>query len=739
MKQKLTLFTLGCLLAAGQISAQVNISSTGMYTQDFDALGSTSGTWVDNSTLTGWYAAVSNVTAGTVGPYATAYTATTGSGSSSSTLYSFGNSSSSERSLGGAAASTARGMLGWQLANTGASTITNLTLSYEAEQWKNDGIATITVSYQIFLAGGGNLSTLGGWTAAPASLNFTSLSSGGTGAINGNNTTNRQWRSATISGLSLPAGSEIWFKWTLAKVSGSNVGQGVDNARVAVDLGAPPTISTIPNITVMAAQTSTNSNFTVGDSEDGPTGLTPVAVSSSNEGIVPLSSVLFGGTGADRYVYISPAGSTAGTALISIQIADSNGNPAQQTFQVTVLPLDYPPSISSLGPTNTLVNTAVTVPFTVGDVETPATSLVVTGQVAAYSLNILSNLTFGGTESNRTVTVEPMPGADGVGVVNLSVTDSNNATVNTSFAVMVRPASNVVFIEHFDYVANKKLFDYSAGLWVRRNSSAQDVNLMTAPNDLAGYVRPKAGADDGAARLVGAPYRPGAGALLYTTFTATWVDLGAGDVLVTNSNGGFVHLANSSSATSALYAKVATTTNNVPDGAFQLALYDLNGQYQADTAVDIPEPVPSSGPYTVVVRYDVDTARSTLWVNAASESDPSASSQDQTTPENINYIGLRQDLGFGYIYVDDLKVVVALKPTVTSITQPAGGNVDIYFSTGPGDTASSFGVVRADSVTGTYGDVPATLTSAGGNTYKATVAAPGSSQFYRIKRLPITF
>jgi hypothetical protein len=141
----------------------------------------------------------------------------------------------------------------------------------------------------------------------------------------------------------------------------------------------------------------------------------------------------------------------------------------------------------------------------------------------------------------------------------------------------------------------------------------------------------------------------------------------------------------------------------------------------------------------VVVRYDVDSAKSTLWVSATSEADPSASSQDQTTPENISYIGLRQDLGCGYIYVDDLKVVLAVKPTITSITQPAGSNVDIYFSTGPGDAPSSFGVVRANSVAGTYSDVSATITFAGGNSFKATVAAPGNEQFYRIKRLPMTF
>ena len=746
MKPGLSLFILICLLAAGQLSAQVNISSGGTYAEDFDALGTASGTWVDNITLTGWYAALTNITTGVVGPFTTAYVASTGGGanySTSTTLYSYGSSGSPDRALGGVGVNATYGMIGWRLANGGSTTITNLTLSYYGEQWRRDStaVASNSVSYRIFPTGGGSLGSLGSWNAAPTTLDFTTATTGAAGAIDGNASTNRAWRSATFSGLNLPPGAEIWFKWTLVKVSGGNLPQAVDNVRLAVDLGAPPSIGAIPGITVMAGLISTNANFTVGDPEDGAPTATPTVVSSSNESVVPSANVLFGGSGASRSVSVSPAG-IAGTSIVTIQILDSANNPAQQSFTVTVVPLDYSPSITTPAPTNTMINTPVTVPFTVGDVETPAASLVVTGQIATYSLNILSNLTFSGSGSNRTVLVEPMPGADGVGVVNLSVTDSNNTTVSTAFAVMVRAASNIVFIDHFDYVVNGKLFTYSGGLWVRRNASAGDVNLVNAPSGASCYVRPKASADDGAARLVGSPYRPGTGALLYMTFTASWDDhfgLGGGDVLVTNSVGAFVHLANNSSATSTLFAKVATTTNGVPDGFFRLALYDVNSLYQADAAVDIAEPAPASGPYNIVVRYDVDTAKSTMWVNAASESDPSASSQDQAVPENINYIGLRQDLGFGYIYLDDLKVVVAVKPTITSIAQAAGGNVDIYFTTGPGDAPANFGVVRAGSVAGTYGDVSATITAAGGNSFKATVAAPGNLGFYRVKRLPMTF
>ena len=386
----------------------------------------------------------------------------------------------------------------------------------------------------------------------PGKLAFTTLSSGGTArGINGNNTTNRPWRSATLSGLSLPMGSEIWFKWTFAKVSGQNIGQGVDNARVAVDLGAPPTISAIPNITVMATQTSTNSNFTVGDTEDGPNALSPAALSSSNEGIVPVANVKFGGTGANRYVYIDPAGSTAGTAFVAIQVTDSNGNPAQQTFQVTVLPLDYPPSISNPGPTNTLVNTPVTVPFTVGDVETPANSLTVSAQIATYSVNILANLTFGGTGSNRTVTVEPMPGADGVGVVTLSVTDGNNTTTSTSFPVMVRPASNVVFIEHFDYATNVQ----AVRLCRRPVGAAQLLRAEHKPDDRP-RLRWSATCVQSRVPMTarpGWPAPPIARARVPCSTPASpqpGLTLAPSDVLVTNSNGGFVHLANNSTASS---------------------------------------------------------------------------------------------------------------------------------------------------------------------------------------------
>lgn len=502
----------------------------------------------------------------------------------------------------------------------------------------------------------------------------------------------------------------------------------------AITSGSPPTIGAIANLNAVATQNSATNAFTVGDVQDGPNALAPIAT-SSNEAIVPSANVFFEGTGANRKVYV--VATAAGTATITVTVTDNDGNPASRLFTVTVLPFNFTPFSSTPAPTNTPLNTPVTVPFTVGDAESPASSLVVTGEVASYSTTILSGVSFGsdGTGTNRTVTVTPVNGANGVGVVKIIVNDPGGASSTNSFAVMVLAAPNVVFNDHFDYPdATVGLFPGSAGLWARRSANAGTVNFSTQSG--AAYIRPKGSADDGAAQLAGGPYTPAGRAVLYAKCTATWIDVGA-ELAYNSSGAGFFDLSQSGTATSILVADVATYTNSAPDGNFNLGLYDGAGAVQPNTSVAVPI---LGGPYTIVTRYDVAAARSTLWVNATTEADPHVSAIDTDTPVSINYVGLRQDLGMGYIFVDDMQVIVAIKPLITSVTPPSGGSVDVFFSAGVSDVAGSFGVEGASAVTGTYGNVAATITSLGGGNFKATVPTMSITQsYYRVKRLPMTF
>ena len=127
---------LGFLLLSMNANAQLTMSTSGTYSQNFDGLiNASSSTWTDNSTITNWYAQRTG----------TGTTIVAGDGSSNAGgLYSFGTTSSTDRALGSvgsgnaAAGSFAYGIL---LQNTSGVTITDMKVSYTLEQWRNSAAA----------------------------------------------------------------------------------------------------------------------------------------------------------------------------------------------------------------------------------------------------------------------------------------------------------------------------------------------------------------------------------------------------------------------------------------------------------------------------------------------------------------------------------------------------------------------------------------------------------------------
>lgn len=498
--------------------------------------------------------------------------------------------------------------------------------------------------------------------------------------------------------------------------------------------GAPPTISTISNMTLVAGQTSPSAPFTVNDAEDGPANLALYAF-SSNEEIVPSAGIAISGSGASRQLSVT-AGLKVGTAHITMTVSDSAGNVSQTIFSVSVLPENYAPNLVFGSPVFTQLNTPVVVSFAIGDRETPEDELVIAGEIDSNSSTILASVTFGGSGTNRTATVTPVTGADGVGIVRVDVSDPEGNKTTGAFAVMVLPAGGVIFSEHFDY-ADGQLIPNSASFWTRRNSQAQSLRFNVSGQQA--FIRPKASTDDVAAPLAGGPYAPGSHVLLYTSFKAGWVELPDVIPAVTNSVGSFVQLLNNPTATSLAVAEVATITNNLPEGSFQLGLLDANSVVQAQVE---RLPVPAGGDMTtatVVTRYDVDAGTSAIWVNANSEAAPAAFSIDTENPATIGYIGLRQEVGMGYIYIDDLKVLVIFKPAITSLVPAAGGSLELQFQAGVADAPSAFQVEKAAELSASFAAVPAEITATGNGLFKVTLPATGAQSFFRIKRLPLTF
>jgi hypothetical protein len=489
----------------------------------------------------------------------------------------------------------------------------------------------------------------------------------------------------------------------------------------------PPSMSPHPDVTVVANQNSVTNSSTLTDPDGNPANFNSgnvIATSSDLTGTI-IAAVTILGSGANELLYVT-AGSTPGTATVEVTATDELGDQAQRTFNVTVVPQIFPPTISTPANTNTFLNTPVVVPFTIGDPSAPLSTLTVNAAVDPASVNELASATLGGSGANRTVTVMPAPNADGVGLIDLSVSDTNGNTVSTSFAVMVL-TNYGVFADHFDY-PDGSIFPNSDGIWARRGN-VQFTTLgifANAVNVVSGVVN-----DNGYGALVGAPYTPNKGAVIYITFT------GNSSVAPTANSGAFVSLANNNTTSSPQVCNIGSTPDSSGDGG---NLYLTIANATGFTTNFFP--IILGTPYTVAARYDVETATATLWVNATNEADISttnvATATDVTAPIAVSLVDLNQNGNTGNLILDDLKVSVVTRPAITAI-QVISGNMQIDFTAGLIDGVSSFGVLAAPNLNSPFAAANATISSLGGGAFRATLPASGDQGFYRLIRQPFNF
>ncbi len=205
-------FGLVLLLALTSARAQITVVSfnatsnqflaTATYNQDFNTLRSSgTGTWINNSTLTGWYASYQNSSNLTIRT----------SGAGSGELASYG--SGTERALGACPGSNTPIYLAFRLLNGTADTLTGLKLLYDLEKTGNANLTT-TLAYQIFNTGSGSV-TSGTWST------IGSVSSAGTSIT------------STLGNLSVPSGKELWIRWQISRTSGSATVMALDNLNLS--------------------------------------------------------------------------------------------------------------------------------------------------------------------------------------------------------------------------------------------------------------------------------------------------------------------------------------------------------------------------------------------------------------------------------------------------------------------------------------------------------------------------
>ena len=155
-----------------------------------------------------------------------------------------------------------------------------------------------------------------------------------------------------------------------------------------------PTISDITDKSTNEDTATGIIAFTVGDVET-PASSLIITTTSSNTTLVPNGNITLGGSDASRTLNIMPASNQSGTATITVTVADGTDT-ASDTFLLTVNTVNDLPTISDITDKSTNEDTATgSIAFTVGDMETPATSLIITASSSNTTLVPNGNIILG--------------------------------------------------------------------------------------------------------------------------------------------------------------------------------------------------------------------------------------------------------------------------------------------------------------------------------------------------------
>ncbi len=220
-----------------------------------------------------------------------------------------------------------------------------------------------------------------------------------------------------------------------------NDGQAVNNlftqtfVVTVTAVNDPPTLDVISNPAAIledaVLQTINLSGITAGPNEFQTLIVTAL---SSNTNLIPHPTVSYNSPDTTGSLSYTPVANANGAAVITVTVNDGgvSNNTVVRTFIVNVIAVNDAPTISDILD-QTINEDASTgaLPFTVGDVETAASVLTVTGASSNKTLVPDASIVFGGSSANRTVTVTPAANQNGTTTITVTVNDGTTTTSDT--------------------------------------------------------------------------------------------------------------------------------------------------------------------------------------------------------------------------------------------------------------------------------------------------------------------
>jgi hypothetical protein len=193
-----------------------------------------------------------------------------------------------------------------------------------------------------------------------------------------------------------------------------------------------PFISSIAPQTVNEDTPTALVPFTVWDVES-PVSNLLVTASSSNPTLIPPNALFIAGNGSNRTVKVVPATNQFGTATVTLAVNDGNLS-TFSSFLLTINPINDRPTISSFKDLTIAKNgIAGPITFIIGDPETSADKLLLSGSSSNPYIVPQYGITFGGSLSNRTLTLNPAHGRTGKSHISIQVSDGSLITSNSFY------------------------------------------------------------------------------------------------------------------------------------------------------------------------------------------------------------------------------------------------------------------------------------------------------------------
>ena len=164
-----------------------------------------------------------------------------------------------------------------------------------------------------------------------------------------------------------------------------------------------------------------------------------VEVRSTNASVAAVSPQRLTFTKCNQSKSVAVTAGASGRATISVNEAPEAGSNTTGSGTYDYAPANFsvgfnntPPTISDIADQSIDQDTATSdIPFTVGDAETSASALTVTGSSSNTTLVPNANITFGGSGAQRTVKVTPASGQAGTATITVTVSDGNTQTTGT--------------------------------------------------------------------------------------------------------------------------------------------------------------------------------------------------------------------------------------------------------------------------------------------------------------------